>query len=454
MSRLSRRTTIAYSFGQLGSGLYGAFNNFTLPLYLSQFTGNNILIGWLSSTRSFEQSIIQPLVGARSDRTWTPVGRRAPFFVTTMPLVAVLLIVNGLLPHDPALLWLVALTIFAFSLLFNIGIDPYYALMVDVTPAAHRGIVNGIALVFGFAGNIIILIVAALWWESHPDWVFFFVAAGLLIGFGVVVLGVRERRELIEVQHNAPRLAVTLHDRLRALVRYVRELFHSQREASKLLGVKFLYEFGISAALPFLTLFMVQEIGVAGWPELIGRFPPLVSLGLDRMDAQGLSQLVAAFLLLSTMLAAIPSGWLGDHFGKKTIFALGLLVVGVSAIFAAFATSIPQLLFSLLFLGLGNGARIVLYQPYLADLIPTARIGEFMGLSAFAETGGVFLAILLAGEVINLNLFDLKYRMVFVLTGVFVLLGFAAMLFVKARLTAIAVDDQRESRTIQPVADV
>src|SRR5205807_5511976 len=97
MSRLSRRTTIAYSMGQLGSGLYGAFNNFTLSLYLYQFTQNAILIGWLSQTRSFEQSIIQPIVGARSDRTWTRFGRRAPFFLATMPIVALLLIVNGVL---------------------------------------------------------------------------------------------------------------------------------------------------------------------------------------------------------------------------------------------------------------------------------------------------------------------------------------------------------------------
>ena len=33
MQRFSRRQTIAYSFGQLGAGLYGAFNTFTLPLY-------------------------------------------------------------------------------------------------------------------------------------------------------------------------------------------------------------------------------------------------------------------------------------------------------------------------------------------------------------------------------------------------------------------------------------
>ena len=63
MSQHLGRQTIAYSFGQVAAGLYGAFNIFTLPLYLSQFTSNAILIGWLSSTRSFEQSIIQPLVG-------------------------------------------------------------------------------------------------------------------------------------------------------------------------------------------------------------------------------------------------------------------------------------------------------------------------------------------------------------------------------------------------------
>jgi Na+/melibiose symporter-like transporter len=203
MAHLPRGQTIAYSFGQLGAGLYGAFNNFTLPLYLSLFTQNNILIGWLSSTRSFEQSLIQPLVGAASDRTWTPVGRRAPFFLLTMPVVALLLIVNGWIPRDPAFLWVVAITIFVFSLLFNIGIDPYYALLIDVTPAVYRGTVNGIAMVFGFAGNIIVLVLAALFWEQHPDWVFYAVAASLLIGFGVVALGVRERRDAFEHERAA-----------------------------------------------------------------------------------------------------------------------------------------------------------------------------------------------------------------------------------------------------------
>ena len=438
MTRLSRRTTIAYSMGQLGSGLYGAFNNFTLSLYLHQFTSNAILIGWLSQTRSFEQSIIQPIVGARSDRTWTRFGRRAPFFLATMPIVALLLIVNGVLPRDPSFLWLAALTIFAFSLLYNIGIDPYYALLLDVTPAEHRGKVNGIAQIFGFVGYIALLLVAALLWEAHSEWVFGFVAVGLLLGFLVVAFGVHEPRDLghapsqpqdaVRRPHRSPRKFAA------DGMQYLRDLWHTEREAMKLMGAKLLYEFGINAAMPFLTLFMVEQIGVKGWPELIGAAPPLVAMGVDRMDAQGVSQLVAAFLVLMTLLSAVPSGWLGDRLGKKPVFAAGLLIVGVSALFAAFATTIPQLMFYLIFLGLGNGARVVLYTPYLGDLIPAARVGEFTGLSASAETAGVFLAALIAGELINMNVFDLGYRTIFVLTGIFLLLGFVAVLFVKARL--------------------
>src|SRR5262249_46949755 len=161
-------------------------------------TQNNILIGWLSSTRSFEQCLIQPFVGAASDRTWTRVGRRAPFFLTTMPIAAVLLIINGWIPHDPAYLWVAVATIFTFSLLYNVGIDPYYALLIDVTPAEHRGAVNGIAQVVGFGGNIILLVLAAVLWEQHPEWVFYFVAVGLVIGFAVVALGVRERKDAFD----------------------------------------------------------------------------------------------------------------------------------------------------------------------------------------------------------------------------------------------------------------
>jgi maltose/moltooligosaccharide transporter len=442
LRRLSGTQALAYSCGNLAAGVYYALNNFTLPLYLKLFTNNDILIGYLSSTRSFEQAIIQPAVGAWSDRTWTRVGRRAPFFLIAMPLSAFFIVVNGLLPHDRSILLVVVATVFLFSLLFNLGIDPYVALLADVTPSEQRGTVNGIAAIFGNLSQIVLLIIAALWIESHIGWIFFLVAAGLVVGFALVAFGVREPRERFEIQkvsrHSLAEMFFKSPRRTFSIfISYLGKLYREQHEATKLLGVRFLYQFGINAAAPFLTLFVSTEIGTRGWPELVAGTPWLAQTGLGRIDAQGLSQLVGAFFLITTLFFVLPCGWLGDRWGKKRIFALGLVVMGVFGIIAAFAGTIPQLLFYLIFLGLGNAAINVLFFPYLSDLVPAYRIGEFQGLSATAETGGVFLSAVLAGALIDLNLFHLHYRLIFIITGLFLLLGFVAVLFVKARLDEI-----------------
>lgn len=466
MKRLSRSQVLAYACGNIAAGLFYAFNNFTLPLYLKHFTNNDIIIGWLSSTRSFEQSITQPLIGVWSDRTWTRFGRRAPFFLVMMPLSALFLVVNGLLPHDPTswpsteidtlffhgtvnhLLVIVVSTVFLFSLLFNFGIDPYIALLADVTPSEQRGTVNGVAAGLGYVGQIVLGVFAIILIESHPDWIFYIVAAALVVGFGIVAIVIREKRELAQVEHKRVRRpSIIFNPILRFLVIPIvtgpllvgvifnlAAIWRHQHEAAKLLAVKFLYQLGVNAAAPFLTLFVSQEIGTRGWPELIAGMPLLGGTGLGQLDAAALSQLVAVSFLVMSLLGAFPVGWLGDKFGKKRVFGLGLVVMGISGMVAAFAATIPQLLSYMIFLGFGNAAISVMFFPYLSDLVPPDRMGEFQGLSAMVETGGVVVSVLAAGWLIDQNLFGLHYRLIFIITGIFLLLGFVAALFVKAKL--------------------
>jgi MFS family permease len=207
-----------------------------------------------------------------------------------------------------------------------------------------------------------------------------------------------------------------------------------EREAMKLLGVAILFQFGLNAARPFLTLFIVNEIGTRGWPDFVNSIPGLAGTGLGGADASSLSQLLAGFFIVMTAVWVLPCGALGDRFGKKRIFAVGLLVVGVVALFAAFATTVPQLLFYLLFLGFGNAAVSILFFPYLSDLVAPKRIGEFQGLSATAETLGVFGGGVAAGFLIDWNPYGLHYRLSFITTAVFLLLAVGAVAFVKARL--------------------
>lgn len=421
------------------AGIFYAFNNFTLPLYLSIYTNNAIIIGWLSSTRSFEQAIVQPLIGAWSDRTRTRLGRRAPFFLTAMPIAALFLVISGLLPHDPAILLIVVVVVFVFSFLFNVGIDPYFALLADVTTPEQRGTVNGVAQVFGFVGQAAVLAAAVYLWGIHPFWVFAFIAVFLLVGFGTVALGVREHPG--EPEPVTARRSISPHRRAMEFLIYLRRLFSEQGQAMKLLGVKFLYQFGINAAAPFITLFVVSEIGLKGWPEVVSAIPFGYALGLANIGAEGASQFIPLVMLVTMGITAAPLGVIGDRFGKRRVFGIGLVLMGISAFFAAFSDNFPQLTIWVIVLGIGNAAQTVLFFPYLTDLIPASRVGEFTGLSASAETGGVVFSVLLAGELINLNLFGLHYRLVFLVTVLFIFLAFGALLLV-----------HREYPRVQPVA--
>src|SRR5437879_4836955 len=74
--------TLAYLGCSFGVGVFNAFNNFTLALWLSGFTTSYLLIGLLGNSRSFEGAVVSPLAGAWSDRIWIGwLGRRRPFIL-------------------------------------------------------------------------------------------------------------------------------------------------------------------------------------------------------------------------------------------------------------------------------------------------------------------------------------------------------------------------------------
>src|SRR5438094_492839 len=97
------RTMLVYSAGSIGAGAFYAFNNFLLPLALKAAGAPDLLTGLLSSTRSIEGVVIQPTVGAASDRIWTRLGRRRPFIAICIPLSALFVFCFGFSAILPSL---------------------------------------------------------------------------------------------------------------------------------------------------------------------------------------------------------------------------------------------------------------------------------------------------------------------------------------------------------------
>ncbi len=78
--------------------------------------------------------IIQPIIGYFSDRTWTRLGRRRPYFLAGALLASISLL---MMPNSPAL-WFAAGTLWLLDASINISMEPFRAFVGDNLPSRQR----------------------------------------------------------------------------------------------------------------------------------------------------------------------------------------------------------------------------------------------------------------------------------------------------------------------------
>ena len=78
--------------------------------------------------------VVQPIVGYFSDRTWTRLGRRKPYFLIGAILSSIALFI---MPNSPAL-WVAAGTLWIMDASINISMEPFRAFVGDNLPERQR----------------------------------------------------------------------------------------------------------------------------------------------------------------------------------------------------------------------------------------------------------------------------------------------------------------------------
>ncbi len=145
--------------------------------------------------------LVQPVVGYFSDRTWTGLGRRRPYFLAGAILATLALLV---MPNSPTL-WIAAGTLWILDASINVSMEPFRAFVGDQLPPSQRA--SGYAMQSFFIG-IGAIVASLLPWllakagvantaapGEVPDTVrFAFYAGGavLLAAIGWTVLRTRE----------------------------------------------------------------------------------------------------------------------------------------------------------------------------------------------------------------------------------------------------------------------
>jgi maltose/moltooligosaccharide transporter len=134
------------SFGFLGIQMGFALQNSNVSRIFQTLGANidDIPILWVAAPMT--GLIVQPIIGYFSDRTWTKLGRRKPYFLVGAILASLALFI---MPNSPVL-WFAAGMLWIMDASINVSMEPFRAFVGDNLPDSQR--TSGFAMQSFFIG--------------------------------------------------------------------------------------------------------------------------------------------------------------------------------------------------------------------------------------------------------------------------------------------------------------
>ncbi len=408
--KLSYPKTFLLGFGFFGVSVIWSVYNAFVPLFLDgRFGLSAAWIGFFMTLDNIAAFLIQPPIGALSDRLKTPIGRRMPFILIGAPIAA---IAFGLIPIVSILPLFVVCT---STLLISMALwrTPVVALMPDITPSRFRSQANGVINFMGGVGSIIAFLVGASLYEKNPSYPFWLGSVLVILSSLLVFIFIREPKDVpIAPEEKKPSLFVALS-----------ELFKEKEKSPlRVLGAIFFWFVAYNAIEAFFTLYAVKHLSL---PEADG--------------ARLLGQLSLIFVLM-----ALPAGYIGAKFGRRRTIMTGIFLMG-SAILSMYVLPVDTL--TVLFTKLpvvGNfySVSIVLMiagfswalininsLPMVVDMTSDSHIGTFTGLYYLASTMAAIIGPNLNGWIVQLS--GNNYSLMMLFSPIFMLAAFVMMAGVK-----------------------
>ncbi|WP_395168057.1 multidrug effflux MFS transporter [Piscirickettsia salmonis] len=125
--------------------------------------------------------------------------------------------------------------------------------------------------------------------------------------------------------------------------------------------------------------------------------PSLPAIDHEWHLASGQAQLTLSAFFLTFGVSQLFYGALSDHFGRKPLLLMGLVILVLSSVWAIYATSFHSLLAARLVQGVGGGALSVLARAIIRDLFHGDELRKAISILAIAASFTPALAPSLGG---------------------------------------------------------
>ena len=315
--------------------------------------------------------LIQPMIGALSDKTWSPRwGRRKPFFLVGAIGCSVCLFV---FPFVTAI-WMAVLLLWLLDASNNTAMEPYRAFIADKLPPSQLGkgfLAQSFFTGFGITlANISLFVFQKLINDAKPAGIPHWVVGSFLLGsvcsIASVLVSILTTPEPVPTPEEIAAMKTKKGGAIKEVVEAVVEM---PTELRKLALVYLFQWYGMVCYWQFVTASMAKSV----WNTTDN-----TSQGFK--DAVGWTGLVNGWYNIVTFTVAFSLVALAKRRGAKFVHMACLLLAAVGLLIFPHLSN--KFLLFIPITGLGIAWASIMGVPYImaVRMIPSTRYGVYMGI--------------------------------------------------------------------------
>lgn len=362
-----------FDFGAIAFSM-NIFSTYFALWAIKDHGASDLTYGLTKSLAMLAVALISPMIGALSDRA----GTRKPYLLACV----LLYVLSGLVMGVTGNLY-VGLVLFGVaSLAYQFSTVFYNAMLQSLATPETMGRISGYGKALSYLGSLTAVIMGTVFATGQ----LFGMPTPLPVGGSQAVfiptalLALGATLPLLLIKH--PTIpAATSHRSWRQMIADVKDTRKLPGVGMFLLASFFFFD-PLNTIRDFMSVYMVKVIGLS--------------------ETGGSLQKFLVVVVLSSLAGAVLWGFVADRFGAKKALIGVLATMSVALGGLVFITS-PALVTGILapMLGMGFGGAMVATRPYLAQLVPPDRQGEFFGLFILANDFAAILGPLSWGVIVE-----------------------------------------------------
>lgn len=355
--------------------------------------------------------IVQPIIGAISDKTWSPkFGRRKPFFLIGALIGSVCLFA---FPFSPAL-WFAVGLLWILDVGNNMAMEPYRAFVGDKLPKKQLSL--GFQMQSLFVGAGIVLANASIFMfqdlfggadadptvaGSIPKWLYYSFFIGSVLSVATILWSVLKTPEIPPSEEEL--VEINKHKGLPFGDRFMMP-FKEITQAIKDMP-KFMWKIAAVYLFQWYALFVY-------WQFITPLFQ--TTMGFDLSEAAAQSAKMSTTYNIATIVIALALVPITMRFGGKKTYAMSLIGTALALFCIPFIDDPKLVLLPMILFGIGWAAMMGIPYTMVSKIVPRERLGVYMGILNMmivipmgiqTITFGPIYKYLLGGNAVNAILF-------------------------------------------------